>query len=397
MLPFMLGFSLVGSALAQEPESAPPPEDGEVGALRERVRQLERAVDELRGASEAAPTEIPLDLQTRVHGYGAVNLNYLEEYKVLAFNLDEIMIQYSANLDRTMTVNTELSFEAKEEGVDVGIEQLELLVAPRPGVQVIAGAFHLPLSPWAVTASQGAYRYLSTAVPEALEETPGEEFLPIDQTGLQVRGQIPVGFWQLSYAGSVSNGRAPDPGASPQLTDFNDFKALMARLSVQSPAGVQVGAGLYYDVLDVHDETLLDGTEDEDEAIEKKTIIDDAPEIIVGASLVWHGGPVELDSEFYLTTHQVGGKSYTSPCGFFMVGVPVKKATPFMMLDYVSINPDDPIYARFDGTGPELEILPGVRRELGLHLAWKLMGEVAYEFDSLSWGWGVQSQLAAGF
>lgn len=389
---------LVSAGLAQsDPQAGEASNTQEVGELRERVRLLEGAVDQLRGAADAVQQEVPLDLETRIHGYGSVNLNYLEENKVLGYAIDELVFQYTANLDRKMTVNTEFSLEAEEHGVDVGIEAMELGINVAPTVQVLAGAFHLPLSPWAVTASQGAYRYLPTAVPEALEEQSHEEYLPIDQTGLQVRGAVPVGFWQLSYDAAVTNGRAPDSGASPQIGDFNNFKALIGRVALQAPLGLQVGVGGYYDLLDVHDETLLTGEEDEDEALAKKTVIDDAVEAIGSASLVWQGGPIELHSEVYTTLHQVEGVTYQSWCGFAVVGVPIRETTPFLMADLVLVDPDDPIYQVYDQTGPELEILPGVRHELGLHLAAKAQAEIAYEFDSQSWGWGLQGQLAAGF
>lgn len=395
LLP-MFVLSLSSPAAAQE--EAPVAEEAQLSELRERVRLLERSVDELRGAAEVAPSEIPLDLQTRFRGYGAVNLNYLEEYKVLSFQLDELVFQYTANLDRKMTVNTEISFEPEEESLAVGIEQLELILAPKPYFQVSAGAFHLPLSPWAVTASQGAYRYLPTAVPEALEEEEFEEQLPIDQTGLQLRGLVPVGFWQLSYSLAATNGRAPDPGVPAQQLDFGDGKALMGRLAIQSPAGFQVGVGGYTDLVDVHDESRLTGDEkDEDEVLAVKTVIDDARETILGASAVWQGGPVELSAEAYLTVHGYEGETYQSFTGFAILGVPVNKTTPYVMVDFISVDPADPVYAWFNNTGAELESFLGVRHELGLHLALKSQVEIAYELDSQTWGWGVQGQLAAGF
>lgn len=395
LLP-MFVLSLSSPAAAQE--EAPVAEEAQLSELRERVRLLERSVDELRGAAEVAPSEIPLDLQTRFRGYGAVNLNYLEEYKVLSFQLDELVFQYTANLDRKMTVNTEISFEPEEESLAVGIEQLELILAPKPYFQVSAGAFHLPLSPWAVTASQGAYRYLPTAVPEALEEEEFEEQLPIDQTGLQLRGLVPVGFWQLSYSLAATNGRAPDPGVPAQQLDFGDGKALMGRLAIQSPAGFQVGVGGYTDLVDVHDESRLTGDEkDEDEVLAVKTVIDDARETILGASAVWQGGPVELSAEAYLTVHGYEGETYQSVTAFAILGVPVNKTTPYLMLDYINVDPADPVYAWFNTTGPELETFVGFRHELGLHLALKSQVEIAYELDSQTWGWGLQGQLAAGF
>ena len=391
-------FAQDEQAAAAEPGTPSSAEDAQLGELRERVRLLERSVDDLRGAAEVAPSEIPLDLQTRFRGYGAVNLNYLEEYKVLSFALDEVIFQYTANLDRKMTVNTEISFEPERESVAIGIEQLELILAPKPYFQVSAGAFHLPLSPWAVTASQGAYRYLPTAVPEALEEEPGEEQLPIDQTGLQLRGLVPVGFWQLSYSFAATNGRAPDPGVSPQQLDFGNGKALLGRVALQSPAGFQVGVGGYTDLVDVHDHTAAGGSEhDDEEEIEAATVIDDARETILGASAVWQGGPVELSAEAYFTIHGYEGETYQSVTAFAILGVPVNKTTPYVMVDFIQVDPADPVYAWFNTTGPELESFVGVRHELGLHLALKSQLEVAYELDSQTWGWGLQGQLAAGF
>ena len=387
-----------GQAAAAAPDDPSSDEDAQLGELRERVRLLERSVDDLRGAAEVAPSEIPLDLQTRFRGYGAVNLNYLEEYKVLSFALDEVVFQYTANLDRKMTINTEISFEPEEESLAIGVEQLELILAPKPWLQVSAGAFHLPLSPWAVTASQGAYRYLPTAVPEALEEEEFEEQLPIDQTGLQLRGLVPVGFWQLSYSLAATNGRAPDPGVAPQQLDFGNGKALIGRVAIQSPAGFQLGVGGYTDLVDVHDESQLTGEEkDEDEVIAVKTVIDDARETILGASAVWQGGPVELSAEAYLTVHGYEGQTYQSFTAFAILGVPVNKTTPYVMVDYIKVDPTDPVYAWFNRTGPELETFLGVRHELGLHLALKSQLEIAYELDSQTWGWGLQGQLAAGF
>jgi hypothetical protein len=97
----------------------------------------------------------------------------------------------TANLDRKLTFTTEFSLEAEERAVNVGIETLEIGVNVVPAFQIVAGGFHLPLSPWAVTASQGAYRYLPVEIPEGLVEEEGKEFLPIDQVGVQARGAVP--------------------------------------------------------------------------------------------------------------------------------------------------------------------------------------------------------------
>lgn len=385
---------LVSAAAAEE---TPPPADTDTQAIRERMRLLEKAVDELRGTSDAAPTEIPLDLETRLRVYGALNLNRLHEQPRVGFNIDEVVFQYAANLDRKMTANVEVSFEPEEHAVAVGIEAMELVVSPSQAFQLSGGQFHLPLSPWAVTASQGAFRYLPVAVPHVIGEEAGEEFLPVDQVGLQVHGTVPVGFWQIGYAVAATNGRAPDPGSVAQQLDFNDFKALIGRVSVQAPSGISLGGGAYYDLVDVHDESLLQGGETFEEEVEAKTVIDDAGELFVGGSLGWQGGPVELGVEGYLAQHTVEGASYSSTSGFVLLGVPVDRTTPYTMVEWFVIDPDDPVYAVFDTVESEVEAHVGVRYDLGLRLAVKAQLEIGHELESQETGVGGTLQLAAGF
>jgi hypothetical protein len=112
---------------------------------------------------------------------------------------------------------------------------------------------------------------------------------------------------------------------------------------------------------------------------------------------VWQGGPVELNAEAYVTVHGYEGETYQSVTAFAILGIPVNKTTPYVMLDYIKVDPADPVYAWFNTTGPELETCVGFRHELGLHLALKSQVEIAYELDSQTWGWGLQGQLAAGF
>ncbi len=376
----MLFSLLLFAAHAEETE------DKEVAALRERVRLLEKAVDDLRGTSGGGLTDIPLDLETRINGYGAISLQRHEESPQLSFILDELVFKYTANLDRKLTFTTEFSLEAEEQAVNVGIETLEIGINVVPAFQVVAGGFHLPLSPWAVTASQGAYRYLPVEIPEGLVEEEGKEFLPIDQVGVQARGTIPVGFWQLGYAAGVTNGRSPYAGATSAWGDETDLKTVLGRIYVQSPGGLQVGAGVYYEpqmvVEAVGDIVEVQGSE-----------------LIAGASIDWQGGPVDLRSEGYMTIHTVDGESHTSYTAFVVLGVPIKRTTPFVVVDFVSVDGADPLYAVHDPGGePEVEFVAGLRYEVGLHLALKGQFDIAVDpTGNNPVGAGGQLQLAAGF
>ncbi len=383
MILLMLPLTALSVALSlTSPARAADADEKELAELRERIRALEKAIDEQRGISDA-PAEIPLDLTTRINAYGAITLAQHEEQPVLGFSLDELIFQYTANLDRKMTMSTEFSLEAQEEGVEVGLEKMEILLAPSAAFQVDAGAFHFILSPWTVTASQGAYRYMTVELPETLVEETGNEYLPVDQVGVEVRGKVPVGFWQLGYGVSLTNGRSPAPGDTVAFGDGNYFKAITGRIGVYSPGGISVSGGAYYDQM----------------SIEEDLLTSDAPitEIIAALAVNWEGGPVEIRSEWFLTLHGVDGASYQSLGGFAYLGVPVKRTTPFIGVNVIQVNPDDPVYAIFTEAPKTAEVVAGFRYELGLHLALKGQFDSAIATEEGSVIFGGQLQLAAGF
>ncbi len=401
MLMFSLCTLVTGMALAQDSASEETATtEEEVKALRERVRLLEKAVDELRGAEEVVQEEIPLDLETRIHGYSAINLQYLEDVPVLSFAVDDLIFQYTANLDRKLMVNAEFAVEAEEEGVEVAIEAMEIIANVGKYAQIDVGVFQLPISPWATGSSEGSFRFLPATAPHALDEEEGTEFNPIEQNGIQLRGSVPIGFWQLSYVGAATNGRAPDPGTVALLQDYDNNKAVMGRVAIQAPAGLKLGVGGYWDRIDVHDHAAESGDvheEEEEELGEAVTLYDEVPEVVLNATLEWLGGPVELHSEVYTVAHVVEGTTYQSFNGFAVVGVPLRRVTPYLMVDVMLPDPADPIYDIYLDTDAEVEVIPGVRYDLGLHLAFKAQSEVSYEIEESTWRASAQLQLAAGF
>ncbi len=366
--------------------------------VRERLRLIERAIDDLRGLSHTEATEIPLDLDARIRVYTAVDFLKAEELGVLQYQIEESMLQFTANLDRKMSVNTEFSFEPTEHEVVIGLEAMELQVNVTPGLSVSAGAFHNPLSTWAITASQGAYRYLPVFVPTILIEEEAHEYLSIDQTGAQIRFLQPAGFWQLGLLGAVTNGRSPDPGASSQAGDWENGKAVIGRASLQAPNGLLFTVGGSYDAMNVHDESIVvEPTGNAYNDALGRTIFQKVPEIVFAGNIVWQGGPVELDVEFYPVLHKVEGVTYTNFSGFAVVGVPIQKTTPYVMFDYLSIDEDDPIYAVYMTEPSRFDITTGFRQELGLHLALKGEVELDVPIGNNEFGWHAQTQLSAGF
>ena len=104
MILLMLPLTALSVALSlTSPARAADADEKELAELRERIRALEKAIDEQRGISDA-PAEIPLDLTTRINAYGAITLAQHEEQPILGFSLDELIFQYTANLDRKMTM-----------------------------------------------------------------------------------------------------------------------------------------------------------------------------------------------------------------------------------------------------------------------------------------------------
>lgn len=377
-------------------------------ALKERVRTLERQLDdEKRAAAAEQSQEIPLDLETRVHGYAAINAIYYEQ-NPLGLSLDQLVLGYSANLDRKYTFYSEVSFDPGELDTGIDLDNLEVKLNFKDTFNVVVGRSNTPLSEWSDGSLHGAYRYTPVVLPEVLALEQADGLIPVHLVGVQLRGVAPIGFWQLGYVADVSNGRSPLLGGVAQVGDSGWGKGLLGRVWVESPSGLRVGVAGSYDLVepqggeDAEDAELADG---ETAAVDEPTT-----EILGAASVATEGGRLEVLGEGFTMIHQEeGGSAVINFAGYALVGYHIKALTPYVIVDMKKLDADDPIYQHFDEVASEVKGSLGARYDLGLRVA--LKGQVDLVHEQIYTGpdagtepggaaensVGFHLQLAAGF
>jgi len=397
--------------VAESPPAQPGPPaatEAEVQALRERLREMERQVDAVTAAANASQSstkEIPLDLETRVHGYASVNMS-IDHPEPLGFTLGDLVFTYSANLDRRYSFYSELAFEPGETGVAVDIEVVELRMQFTPAFGLMAGRTHAPYSYWASVALHGPFRFTPTGNPQVIAlEDEGGGWMPIHLAGLYAQGTVNPGFWQLSYVVGVTNGRSPILGGIAQSGDWSWSKAVTGRLWLQSPGGLLLGLTGYHDMVDPG--VLADGPVFEDgEDLSESALDGVIREDIVGLNVVWQGSRVEFSSEAYLIQHQARGDDpVTNFGGYALLGYGINRATPYLMLDTMFVQGDDPLYSRAGEVASKKKASLGLRYDLGLRLAVKAQADafihttydVATSTEEVAQAGGGRIQLDAGF
>ncbi len=392
-------------ATEDEEGAADEQESAELRALRARVRALEQAMDASKQDSaelnEAA--EIPLNLETITHGYASMRATSYEGTPIGGY-VGDLIFTYSANLDRRLTFNSEVAFELGEAGSTLDVETVEIGMNFIPEFGLKAGRTHAPFSYWATTALHGPFRFTPINVPEimALEDA-GGGWMPIHQIGLWAQGSLPLNFWRLSYTAGVSNGRSPLVGGIAQEGDWSWGKASMGHLWLEAPSGLLIGISGYYDVVEP-------GTAADSALAEEGIIIPgDLQELILGTQLNWVGTRLELSGEGFFIQHALNSRAPAQNlAGYALVGVPIKRITPYVMLDTLVFDSSDPYYQLSGDFASELKSSIGARYDLGLRLAVKgqfdLIQETTYHFEAdgsvtegQTSGSGVHIQLAAGF
>jgi len=347
-------------------------------ALKERVRTLERQLDaEKRAEAAEQSQEIPLDLETRVHGYAAINAIYYEQ-NPLGLSLDQLVLGYAANLDRKYTFYSEVSFDPGELDTGIDLDDLEMRLNFKDTLNVVVGRSNSPLSEWADGSLHGAYRYTPVVLPEILALEKQDGLIPVHLTGVQVRGVAPLGFWQLGYVADVSNGRSPLLGGVAQVGDSGWAKALLGRVWVESPSGLRVGVAGSFDLVEP------EGGEDEEDAELAEGVVaavdEPTSEILGVLSLATEGGRLELLSEGFTMIHQEeGGSPVVNFAGYALLGYHIKAVTPYVIVDTKKLDADDPIYQHFDEVASEVKGSLGARYDLGLRVALKGQVDVVHE------------------
>lgn len=363
---FSLLFSLAHAEDAPPPAPPVAPEvTAELEAMRERIRQMEQQLDKVAGTDGPAPLEIPLDLETKLHGYADVQLKTYEG-EPLTFKLGDLTLSYDANLDRKVTFHTDVLFAIENDAVQVHIDSMEIKVRPNDAIEFTAGRFYTPLSRWADNNFNGSFRYLTVLLPEVLLTEADEGSLPIHLVGLAADGRAPVGFWYLRYHLSVTNGRSATRGEVSQGFDNEWLKSPMVGLWLETPSGLVFGGASSYDY-------ITPG-----ETVEENELDRPIHEVNGSVSVDYTGRKLQVLAEGFVVHHvdDTNGDQVTNLNGYAQAGYRVGRTTPYLKVEHMERPYEDAYYRQM--TEPKLEekYAAGVRYDLGIHAALKL--EVSY-------------------
>jgi len=266
--------------------------------------------------------------------------------------------------DRVSVLGEVLFTPLKDNSIGLDVERLLLQYKQNDYFNVGIGRYHTAIGYYNSAFHQGAW--FQTAVDRpfmyAFDDQGG--FLPLQEIGVTVSGQIPSGSLGLNYVAEMGNGRAHLLGSDPaqNFQDTNNGKSFNFALSARPRRmpGLQAGFSIYHDYL-----TFADN--------------DNQSELISTVHVVYTNSNYEFLNEGMLVRHGSGGTGapgvFHTPGFYTQFSRRFGKYRPYFRYSYVNAGVAEPIYGDpADGpivgrrNGPTL----GLRYDLNDHAAFKL-------------------------
>jgi hypothetical protein len=266
--------------------------------------------------------------------------------------------------DRISVLGEVLFIPLPDNSIGVDIERLLLQYKHNDYFNVGIGRYHSAIGYYNTAFHQGAW--FQTAVDRpfmyAFDDQGG--FLPLQEVGVTVSGQIPSGNLGLSYVAEVGNGRAHLLGSDPaqNFQDTNNGKSLNFALAAHPRRipGLELGFSTYHDKLTFSDNI-------------------NHAELISTVYVVYQSSKYEFLNEGMLVRHtesMSGAPGVFHTPGFYsQFSRRFGKYRPYFRYSYVNAGIAEPIYGDpADGpivgrrNGPTF----GLRYDLNDHAAFKL-------------------------
>jgi hypothetical protein len=255
-------------------------------------------------------------------------------------------------------------------GFGVDVERLLLQYKQNDYFNFAVGRYHSSIGYYNTAFHQGAWFQTTIDRPfmYAFDDQGG--FLPLQEVGATINGQIPSGSLGLNYVAEIGNGRAHVLGSDPaqNFQDTNNGKSFNLALYSRPTwrPGLQTGFSIY------HDHLTFSNHIDHDELISTAYVVytDSNYEFLNEAMLVRH------------TQTSSGAPGVFHTPGFYtQFSRRFGKYRPYVRYAYVNAGVAEPVYGNpLDGpvvgrrNGPTL----GIRFDMNDHAAFKL------EYDHLS-------------
>jgi hypothetical protein len=275
------------------------------------------------------------DIPKNIRGFADFNFS-LDEDGHSHFSLGQYDTYITGQLTDRISYLSEVVFEY-DNGWILDVERVWMKYEFTNHFSISGGKFHTALGYWNRTFHHGALLHASINRPSyLLFEDEGGVF-PIHATGVLFSGKE-ITSARLYYDVIIANGL----GASP-TQDNDKYKALNAYLHTRAIDGIDAGISVYIDrisqgaTVDAHTNAMGD-------PIPLPETVD---QLILSGSLAIEKHVFSLFTEIAGVRNK--GKStgiHTWTRGFYALGsIELNAITPFIMLDYLNIKPQDIYYS----------------------------------------------------
>jgi hypothetical protein len=245
--------------------------------------------------------------------------------------------------------------------VSLDVERLLLKYRQNDYFTASIGRIHTAIGYYNTAYNRGDYFQTTIGRPVMFEYDDEGGFLPLQDLGIVLNGQIPSGKLGLNYIFELTNGRhyGVDVEPSQNHSDFNNSKAVNFGLSAkpEQVPGLIVGFSVRHDYL----------------SDELNQHVSELIPVVYG---VFVNSTYEWLNEGMLVTHKLPNGTTFHTTGFYtQFSRKFGHSRPYFRYSYVNAPVDDPIY------GNPLEIEPvgringptvGLRYDFNRHAAFKL-------------------------
>jgi hypothetical protein len=337
-------------------QNASASQDDATKQLLERVRELEAKVKQLEekqasaapapAASPApAPEPAPVVEQPQVNAvadrlklilFGDTGYQGGHFYgPTSTFELGEFDLFATARLTDRVSVLGEILYTASSDNsISLDVERLSLKYRQNDYFNATIGRIHTAIGYYNTAFNRGDYFQTATGRPTMFEFDDQGGFLPLQDLGIVLNGQLPSGKLGLNYVFEVTNGRIYGANAQPaqNTSDANNSKAVNFGMSVRPEkiSGLIVGFSYRHDylsdVLNLH-----------------------ISETIPVVYAVFTNSKYEWLNEGMYVTHKLPGGATFHTTGFYsQFSRRFGHFRPYFRYDYVNAPDNDPIYGNPD-------------------------------------------------
>jgi hypothetical protein len=377
-----LFFALATPAFAQQAPTASASQQEMNSQLLDRIRALEKQVQELQGrpvavsvpAPAAVPEPVPEpptvnEVAPRLHFnvFGDVGYEATDRKAVTSntFEIGSLDLFMTARLsDKVSLLGEVLFIPTDDNSISADVERLLLQYRQNDYFGFGIGRYHTSIGYYNTAFHQGAWFETAIARPfmYAFDDEGG--FLPLQEVGLTTYGRIPSGKLGLNYVAEIGNGRNQLLGGEPaqNASDQNNGKSFNIELFARPSRipDLQLGFSVYHDYVTFSDNINHD-------------------ELITTAHAVYINSKYEFLNEAMLVRHAESSTGtpgiFHTPGFYTQFSRAFAKYRPYFRYQYINAGVDEPIYGDpTDGpvVGRRNGPTAGIRYDFNQHAAFKL-------------------------